>query len=445
MNTNRTPTTKTTGVEDVAVSMATRVGTLLSGLAIQSLLAYALLPAGRGEFAICILFSAILGVLMTPGADAGSQYYVIARKITTSEGVSVSFLLCIVGTTIASVLAIPLINSNIAFFRKAESSAFYWALALVPVSAFSNALRHQLAGHRRFKHLALYSFIQTATNGLSLVALVVGLRLGVDGAIVAGCIGNLALIVACLRDLRQSASLKWQIPSRNSIIMVLKYGIRYYVARVGWGVDVRAGILILGLLAGTAEIGIFAVASGLMMRFVAISNAVFVALLPRSADHTDGRPSLVAFCARVATFFTGVATILFLVVSRPMVQLFLSENFVPIVPLAFIVAPGVVMFAGANILTAYFRGVDRPEVCSRAVGVGVAINFVLLPLLYPSLGLVAAALAMTIGLGARSSMLALAYSRQTGISPRSVWLPHLRDIRDVWRALRQTILSVAGR
>ena len=80
MKTNTKPIRRTTGVEDVAVSMATRVGLLLSAVAIQSLLAYALLPAGRGAFAVCILFAAMLGTLLTPGGRCRCSVFRHGKK-----------------------------------------------------------------------------------------------------------------------------------------------------------------------------------------------------------------------------------------------------------------------------------------------------------------------------------------------------------------------------
>ena len=445
MSTNTTPIAQTTGVEDVAVSMATRVGILLSGVAMQSLLAYALLPTGRGEFAVCILFAALLGVLLTPGADAGAQYFVMAKKISVSQGVSVSLLISLAGAGLATVLAIPLINSDIAFFRKAEPSSLHLALVLIPLATFSNAVQHQLAGLRRFMRLALFSLVQTTANGLALVSLVVGLQLGVDGALFAACVGNLAMIIVCLRDLRQNAGLTAELPARSALIRVLRYGLKYYIARIGWGVDVRIGILLLSMLAGRAEIGLFAVASGLMMRFVMISKAVFAPLLPRAAGDDDGRPDLVAFCARITTWITGVALILLLAFHIPLIRILLSAEFLPAVPLIRIIAPGILVFAGANILTAYFRGIDRPDICSWAVGLGLGLNLFIVPLLYPKIGVEAAAWAMTIGLFGRSTLLSVAYYHMTRTSPSLTWLPQRGDLPRLLALMRSAINRVLNR
>lgn len=429
--TNRMTTSKSTGVEDVVVSMATRVGVLVAGVAIQSLLAYALLPAGRGEFAVCIMFAALVGVLFTPGADAGSQYFVMGKDINVSQGVIVSLAICLGGAVVAAALAIPLIQSNITFFQKAERASFHVTLALLPLTAFSNAVQHQLAGLRRFKTLALFSLVQTAANGLALVLLVLVLQLGVVGALFSVCLSNLTMILVCVRDLRRHFGLKPEFPVWAALRRVLQYGFRYYVARIGWGIDLRIGILLLSLFAGRAEIGLFAVASGLMMRFVMISNAVFAPLLPRTTSHSSGRPDLVAFCARITTWITGATLILFLATHVPLIRILLSDEFLPAASLIRIITPGILVFAGGNILTAYFRGVGRPEICSWAVALGLCLNLVVLPALYPTIGVEAAAWAMSAGLFGRSALLSIVYVRMTRTSLHLSWVPQRGDIQRV--------------
>ena len=417
-----------TGVQEVLVTLATRAGIVLSGIAIQSLLAYALLPVGRGTFAICVLVSTLLGILFCPGADVGAQHYVMTRQITVSQAVAASFGITVAGTLVAATVSIPLIASDFSPFQTIERRAFYSALLLVPLSAFGSAVRSQLAGLRRYTQLAWYSFLQTGTMGCALLLLVVWAGLGVSGAIVASCISNLVLIVACIQDLRCSHGLSCEIPSRSNLRRILTYGLRFYVARIGWGVDVRVGVLILGIVASSAEVGYFSVASGLMMQFIVISNAVFVPLLPRAATN-KGSLHLVTFCSRCTIWATALMLVGFLASSHPLVQFFLSAEFLPVVHLAFIIAPGILLLAGANVLTAYFRSVNQPGICSWAVALGIATNIVFVPLLYPIIGYDAAAWSMTMGLVGRSSVLYFFYLRISAVTIGSVWIPQRGDLQ----------------
>ena len=101
------------------------------------------------------------------------------------------------------------------------------------------------------------------------------------------------MIILCLRDMKRHAGLRWVIPQRSVMADVLRYGLRYHLARIGNNVDVRIGVVLLGILAPSAKVGFFAVASALMMRVLLISDAVAAPLLPRAARDALGRPALV--------------------------------------------------------------------------------------------------------------------------------------------------------
>lgn len=427
MTDNSVQRPQTTGGEEVAVLLVTRLSLVAAGLVIQSLLAYALLPAGRGSYAVCAMFGSLFGILFAPGADRGTQYLVMARKLSVSQGVSIALAISTVGSSIAIALSLPLIHARIGFFQQAEARTFYIALALIPLIAFSSAIQLQLAGLRRFGRLALYQLIQAVANVAAIALFVWGLDLGVAGAVLALATSHVAMITASLWDLRRYCGLHLERPERDATRAVLAYGRRYFVARVGNLVDLQIGVLFLSFVARQAEIGIFAVASVLMLRVFMISNAIESSLLPRVASEEGGRPELVALCARISGWITGAVLLGVVAISTPLVRILLSEEFLAIVPLIWIMAPGVFVYSGAKVLMTYFRGVDRPELCSWAVWLGLSTNLLVILLLYPRLGVAALAWALTAGLVCRSLFLGLAYRRVAHMSLSATWFPRRED------------------
>ena len=109
-----------------------------------------------------------------------------------------------------------------------------------------------------------------------------------------------------------------------------------------------------------------------------------------------------------------------LAIATPLVKALLSEAFLPIVPLLWIMAPGTFALCGALVLMAYFESVNRPSVGSWATGTGLAIHIVSLAILYPFLGLEGAAWAVTIAFLSRSAFLVFMYRRTTGAPPACV-------------------------
>lgn len=430
---------QTTGRQEVAVILATRMGLLVAGIAIQSLLAYTLLPEGRGSYAVCVMFSSLVGVLFSPGADRATQYFVMTRQIRVSQGVSVALSICLVGSGLAIAVGIPLIHSSLAFFQKADTHSFYAALPLIPLTAFSTALQLQLAGLRCFAYLASFSVVQTVANLLGIVTLVFGFDLGVDGALLAVAASHLVMITLCLGKLHRDYGLAWDIPRRVRLAQVIRYGLKYYVARIGRRIDIQVGTLFLGMVASRQEVGLFAVASALMLRFLMISNAVASSLLPRVANGRHDRTDLIAFCVRLTCWTTAVAVAILLALSDPVIRWLFSDKFSTVVPLLWIIAPGIVMDAGASVLMTYFRGVNRPEVCSWAVWLGLSVNLLAVSLLYRGLGVTAAAWGMTIGMICRYALLVIVYYKTTHENLLASCLLRSADLRILWKSARYTV------
>ena len=427
----------TTGGQDVSVTFATLAGMAGLTLLIQGLLAYMLLPEGRGAYAVCIAFGTLLGLLLTPGAQQGAQYFVAARQMSVSQGVSSSLIICFGGGGLAAALAVPLIYSGLAFFEKAETHTFLLSLALGPLTAISIALDHQLVALRRFRHLAVFSMLRVAANALTLLVLVRSLGLGVDGAIIAFAAGHGVMIAACLLYLRRHCGLVFEMPGSSNISRVLGYGLKYHAARLGNAIEPHLGVVILGLIASQGEIGLFAAASALMLGFMLVSNAVGNALFPRVAGAE--RVEMVALGLRLVCVGTAIPMLVLLAFSAPLVRLLLSEAFLPVVPLLWIIAPGMLAHAISGIFMTHFKGANRPHICSWAVFLGLCANLSALLLLYPRLGVEAAAWGMTIGMVCGCLFLAIAFHRTTRTGLPAVWLPRRRDASFLWAAGRSAL------
>ncbi len=427
----------TTGGQDVSVMFATLVSMAVLTLLIQGLLAYLLLPAGRGAYAVCIVFGTLLGLLLAPGAAQGTQYFVAAGQMSVSQGVSSALLISLGGGLVAAGLAIPLIYSDIAYFRQAETHTFLLTLTLAPLTAIAVALDHQLVAKRRFRRLAVFSILRITVNVLAILILVWHQGLGVDGAVMAFAAGHGFMIVACWRDLQRHCHLTFEMPRRAHFTRVLDYGLKYHAARIGNAIEPQIGIVVLGLIASQTEIGLFSAAITLMLGFILISNAVGNALLPRIAGLE--RSELVALCLRLVCAVTALSLLTLLALGTPLVRLLLSETFLPVVPLLWILAPGILAYAGTGIFMTHFKGINRPDVCSWTVLLGIGVNLGVLLLLYPRLGVAAAAWAMTLGMVCGSCFLATMFHRTTRLAWPSIWLPRSSDASFLWAAGRSVL------
>ena len=423
---------RTTGRQEVMVLLATRAVILALAVVTQSLLAYTLLTEGRGAYAICVLFGSMSAVIAAPGSDRGAQYFVMARQLSVSQGVSAGFTICLIGSVIAVGAALPLIQSNLPFFQNADVNSFHLALLFVPLFSLSAVIELQFAGLRRFVRLAVFSTLRSVIIVLTIVILVWGLGLGVDGALMSVALGYLVMIVIGVTDLIWHCGLIFEMPSRAAFRRIIDYGLKEYVAKVGFAFDPRVGGLLLGIVAGRADIGLFTAGSAIVTRLLIISDSVSAYLLPRVAGDDHGCPELAAFCARIAWWATGGALLAWFAVSTALVPILLSEAFSPVVKLTWIMSIGIFTYAGADAFVTYFRGTNRPQVCSWAVWIGLSVNVILFFVRYPKFDVEGAAWAMTGGLVCRSIYLVLMFWRVTRLPLVSTLFSGPGDVAYLW-------------
>ncbi len=426
------------GGHEVAILLATRGWMLLAGLLTQALLARILAPEGRGVFAACTVFGTVFGVLFALGSDRGAQYQMMSGKQSLSRSTSVGLVINLVASLVAIIIAIPLSRSGLSFFDNTEPRALAIALVLIPVTLGGTLVDLQLAGVRSFGRLGVATILQSAVYLTGLVYLVWFRELGVEGAIVAVVIASALRAAYGAYCLFRNDGLRLTPPTRQDFRDVLTYGIAYYPARIGTQIDLQSGSLFLAAIGTRAEIGFFAAAAALTLRLFMISDSLEVAILPRIASGPGVQAELVGRSLRISGLATGVGAIALAGLAWPIVQLLLSEAFLPAVPLIWILAPGVAVYGAAKPLMSYFRGTDRAAVCSWAIWLGLIVNAAVLLGLYPRLGAAAGAWGMTAGFTVRSAYLALTYRRIAGCTFADTWCPQRADLSWVIAQIRRT-------
>jgi len=428
------------GTKDTAIALGSRLGVLAFGIGIQSALAWLLGTDGRGSYAVCLIFATILGIIFTFGTDRAGQYFVASGRMGRSEGVKSSLVLLIFGAALAVLVGRALMTFDFAFFQKAERSSFLIALGIIPFVGLTNAFALFFVGLRRFKWMAVVQVVNVAVHFAATLVLVIGLRLGVDGALLSIIIAGLVTTVVSLWLLRKEGALESCRRTAEGYRGLLSYGLRFFVAKLSNVFHFRIGTMILAFFIEPSGIGLFAAASALVMRVTIVPKAVETALFSRVAGHREGRPELVAQAGRASAVVAGVALGILAAVAVPLVRVLLSDEFLPAVPLIWIIMPGVFLRASTLAYSAYFMGTNRPAVCSVAVGVGTLVNVGVLLWLLPVIGLKGAAWAMTAGYLVSAVILVASFRRATGQPIGETWALRREDfalLRDVPRYLRR--------
>lgn len=414
-------------------------------LATQSVLAWSLLPAGRGEYAVAVLFATLAGVVLTLSVDRGAQYFSMAGRIGLSRCLGAGFVVCLVGGAAAAGGALALIGSGSSLFDRAEPAAVRWALLLAVLVPLAAVTERQLAGRREFRAVSFLLLARPATVLAAILILIGGLGLGVPGAVLALVAGNLVFVCVGALELRRRARATFALPSSRELSRILGYGLRSHAARVGEALTPRLGVLALGLLAADPdEIGWFAVASAVMMPISLLGTTAATALIPRVAGREVKRAETVGVLVRIVCFVTAGAAAVFFTVAQPVVGVLFSEAFLPAVPLMWLMAPGIVAYAGVEVFGAWFAGVERPEAASWATGVGIAVHVAAVVVLAPPFGVAGVAAAMSLDFLARLAFVGLRFRRTTDLPLRAVWTPRRGDAAYLRSVLRSALTRRGG-
>ncbi len=430
------------GLRDFSITFGSKVATLLLGMATQSCLAWFLAPAGRGSYAVCLLFSALLTLICVLGCDIAAMYYVSARKFTLSEGVANTCIHGGLGCLLAIAVGAVTMQLPLAFLEKAARSSFYLSLALLPASFFSFTLISLLGSLRQFGWLAVFSILNGACHLVMVTLFVPVLNWGVNGALLSLLAAALLTIVTVLVFYRRRHQLRWVWPSRESLSQMLHYGLRYYLGKISNMVNFQIGTIILAFFASKEEIGLFAVAAALTVQVTMVPDTLTVVLIPRVAENNVGRGALIAQCARVAGTLCAILLLVLAIFATPIVSLLFSPQFLPAVPLIRIMAIGFVVHSAGKLFVPYLIGTDHPGVASLAVAAGMLTNLVLLWVLMPRLGLNGAAMAMSVGYFVSAAVLQVAFSRISGQALTETWRFTIADWRLVKQVLGKTLEKV---
>jgi len=431
---------------DFIATFVSRFVVLITGLGLEACLAWFLKPAGRGSYAVYVTFSMLLQIFFLTGWNVASIYFVASKRLTLSQGVTQTFVYGMVSSSLAVVTGMLLMSLPLAFFDAADRASFHLALLLIPSTFFAIVFLQLLTAVHEFRWFAIISIL----NGLSflLLALVfVGLlSLDVHGALLACILRHWLVIIAAMLFFRRKYNIKLVMPSLRSMGKVFYYGLRYHVGQIANNVNAQVGIMILAMFATRVEVAFMAVAAQLMTTGVMIiPDTIMTVLLPKVSEDKMGRPRLIARCARLTGLACAVLVLIVTVFATPVVKLLFSSSFLPVVPLIRILAVGTLVRCTCKVFTSYLQGTNRPGIESFAVAIGVTVNFLVLWLLMPVVGLPAAAIAMTLSYLTSSAIITLGFLKFSSLNLRETFWLARSDLMVVYQAIIQFFLRRSWR
>jgi O-antigen/teichoic acid export membrane protein len=346
-----------------------------------------LLPEGRGELAILLLWPVLIADLGSFSLSTSVSYHT-ARKEHTIREIGAGALLII--TALFPIL--------IAIF-----------LALAPTI---------YAGHRpEVMRLAVICaiLIPTYMYALSLMSLFQGSQK----------FGSYSI---WLSRKNSWISLKPVIAVVRSLAF---YGMRAHVGVVLAVANRRLDQMILSIALAATDLGLYVVAMTVEGPLFLAAVTMEMLLFPKLASQSDesARQKTLGRYFRASLILVVPATILFLVLAPWLIGIVFGQAYLPAVDAARILALSGIGYTLKVMLTTHMRASNRMRIVTQSEGIGILATVVALLVLLPPFGLIGAAIAQVLAITVPALFMAFKINRDTGLSIVALFQFEKRDWR----------------
>jgi len=420
------------GVKDLTGTVVAQIISACLAIAIQSCLAYFLLPEGRGSYAVCLIFSTLLSLVFSFGCETSLVYFVASKRLSISEAITYSFVIGSFVSIAAIFTGLAILELPFSFTYKATSGAFSLALIYIPILLFVTIYIQIITCLDQFPIYNLFIVLREINRLIFLLILVLWFSLGLKGALLASILSDSVMIFLILGFYRLRYNIKLVRPKLIRIKEILSYGIRFYLGRLSAMVNVQLGTIVLSFFATQEEIGLFSVAMALTVRVQMIPDAFSTVLFPRVANDQIERKNIVAQCTRINVIICCILLMIIALFAVPIVNILFSSAFLPCVHIIRILIIGNIARCAGKMFVPYLLGTNHPGVASISVAIGMSANILIMYFLLPVYGLSGAAISVSVASFISTALLTISFIHYSGLTIRDILDFKRTDWEPVW-------------
>lgn len=415
-------------MKDLLITFLSRGGSVIIGLAMQSLLAWKLGPEGRGEYALCLIFSSLASTICILSLDWAVNYHISAKQFSVNKIITFSIIAFLIITTL-QITTLPLLTKiKIPFFTQLPNEVWMysviWSVSLTGF-AFSTAI---IAGMRNFYLLGKLTLLRIFLTFVIAFFLFEMASCDVKIPIIADTISNLLIIFIFGFLLVTKFNYRLDRPNFLLTKKIINYAVRFFGGSISMMANARIGTILLAFYVDDKKsLGYFALSMSFLAQLSTISDITARIIQPRIAESKDGRPELVSLCTRSISALVLVLGGFLTLTSTYWIPILFSSDFLPIIPIINILIPGIWLRVIGKVLFPYFNGMNYPEIVSISTFITLLSNIALLFILLPSYGLTGAALATTISYVLSTAYTVFKYLKMSGESISGLIIPKPDD------------------
>lgn len=363
------------------------------------IIARALGPALRGEYAAVTSWFTVVWIVGGMGQPAALCYYVARDPLRAREYVATSRAMMLVTGTVALVVGV-LLAPVLAHGSPSVTAAYRIAFGSSIVAFVGASFTSSLQG----KDLRRWNTVSVTQPVFSLIAIVILWRLRrltLDVTLIVTAVAMILQLVCAYLSCRRADL----APGRARAVLVrplVLYGAAQIAALAPATLNVDLDQLVLSQTVSAADLGQYAIAVSLSMLPVLLVAAIGYVAFPRlAAQHevTEATRRLQRLSVLATVGLAAAMLMPLAVVSYWLVPLVFGPAYRGAVVLLWILTPGSVFLAGGQVTGNLLRGRHHPRIVAWAQLVGLIFTVILLLALLPLIGVYGAAIASTVSYG----------------------------------------------
>lgn len=388
------------------VNTASTAAAAVAGL----LIARALGPGGRGQYAAVVAWFGIAIVAGELGQPAALCYFVASNRLRGRDYVATSRgLMLTTGVAVAAVgwSIAPLLAHQVNPVTNAYRVMFVTCIVSFVGSSYLFALQARKIlwwNFLRATQPAVYLVLVLVVSFFARLTLMVAVACLVISVVVQTSTGYLL----CRRVQLAAGGF-----DRKLARPLLSYGISQVAANAPTTVNSRLDQVILAGTTSYANLGLYAVAVSMTSLALPVVSAIGSVLFPRIASGGSvSTRALERTALRASLTIAGVIVAVLAVLSHWLLPVLFGHPYSAAVPLVWTLAAGGVFLASSQVAGDLLRGRGQPLMVALSQGVGAVVTVGLLLALLPVLGLQGAAIASSVAYFVTFAVLVLALRRR---------------------------------
>ena len=398
-------------------------------------------PEGNGAYAVALLMPSILVSFLNLGVGPANIYFLGSSQFSPygvlTHSIKISLVLSLVGILIGA-LCIHFKADE--YFPGVPYFMLWLALFSFPLGLLQSFISSIFQGMQKFREYNIVLLTQPVLT-LFIVSILVMMKIdNFSYLIVAPFIAVLFSLVLSGVLLNKYIEKNIENKNENYLGKVINYGCKAHISNILAFLNYKVDIFLVNLLISPAAAGIYVVAVQLSERLWMLSQAISTVLLPRLSElmnDEEKRLKITPFISRVMLLSTSLLSIVFILLSYPLIYYVFGVNYISSILPLLILVPGMVITSASRVLANDLAARGRPELNMYTSIFVVACNIVGNIILIPLYGIVGAAVATTIAYSLNFALRIIVYRYITNVPVCDILFFKKNDLNSILASVKK--------